>query len=362
MINIATVFSGIGSFEWALKRLNLDHNIIFACDNGEIEIDLDEDLERNKIKSIKTLEEQKLYIESLYEKSRKTNFVKKSYLANYNIEEKDFLRDIRFIDGSKYKGKVDIFVGGSPCQSFSIMGKQKGFGDTRGTLFYDYARLINEISPKVFIYENVQRIETHDNGRTWNKIKQTFDSLGYNIYYQVLDAQDYGIPQVRRRMFVVGFKQDVDNFRFPLKRNLEYTMQDFLESNVRYGNFRSIHGKIILDKEPGIVDNKYFPSEKVLKHVMSGGTKSYYVEPKIDLPIARTLLSTMHKMHRAGIDNYVTQNGKIRRLTPRECLRLMGYDDSFKQVVSDSQMYRQAGNSIVVDVMMEIIKSILNVV
>src|SRR5699024_11978773 len=114
-----------------------------------------------------------------------------------------------------------------------------------------------------------------------------------------------------------------------------------------------------LRKDKGEIDDKHFLSEKVLKHVMSPGTKGYYVKPEIDLEIARPLLSTMHKMHRAGVDNYVTLDGKIRRLTPRECLRLMGYDDTFKQVVSDTQMYKQAGNSIVVDVMISLMESII---
>lgn len=360
MINIATVFSGIGSFEWALKRLNIEHNIVFACDNGEIEIDINEEEIRTYVKKLKTLEAQKKFIKELYGISRKTNFVKKSYLANFDIKQENFLEDVRFIDGTKYKGDIDIFVGGSPCQSFSIMGSQKGFEDTRGTLFYDYARLISEIMPKIFIYENVQKIVKHDKGRTWKKVLATFKSIGYNIYYDILDAKDYGIPQTRRRIFVIGFKDNIQGFKFPDKKNLIYTMQDFLESNVKMGNFKSINEEIILKKEPGIIDEKYYPSEKVLKHVMNPGTKSYYVEPKIDLEIARTLLSTMHKMHRAGIDNYVTdKNGRIRRLTPRECLRLMGYDDTFKQVVSDTQMYKQAGNSIVVDVMMNLIKEIL---
>ena len=122
-----------------------------------------------------------------------------------------------------------------------------------------------------------------------------------------------------------------------------------------------IDGNIKLINQKGEVDHKYFLSEKVLKHVMATGTKGYYVKPEIDLKIARPLLSTMHKMHRAGVDNYVTQDGKVRRLTPRECLRLMGYDDRFKQVVSDTQMYKQAGNSIVVDVMINLMESIIKV-
>ena len=360
MIKIATVFSGIGSLEWALKRLHIKHELVFACDNGGINIEINgENYIRNHLKTISDKEEQNQYIDNLYSKSRKTNFVKKTYLSNYDLNSNNFLNDIRFIDGTKYKNKIDLFVGGSPCQSFSIMGHRKGLADTRGTLFYDFARLVNEIEPKVFIYENVQGMFKHDNGKTWLIIKETFESLGYKIYFNVLDAKDYGIPQTRRRLFVVGFKDNSVDFKFPKPIQLKYKLQDFLESKVKFGCFKSINGNISLNNISSTIEEKYFLSKAVLKHVMSPGTKNYYVEPKIDLEIARPLLSSMHKMHRAGIDNYVTLNGKIRKLTPRECLRLMGYDDNFKQEVSNTQMYIQAGNSIVVDVMMHLIKSIL---
>ena len=361
MIRLATVFSGIGSIEWALKRMNIDHEIVFACDNGDIEIDIDnEDNLREKIKNMDTAKEQNNYIKDIYSKSRKTNFVKKTYLENYNLNEEDFLYDVRFIDGEKYRDKVDLFVGGSPCQSFSIMGYQRGLEDTRGTLFYDFARLVKEIQPKVFIYENVQGMLKHDKGKTWDIIYKTFSSLGYTIYFKLLDSKDFNIPQTRRRVFVVGFKDNIDGFNFPQEQKLQYTMQDFLETNVKFGNFKSVNKHLDLKLEEGFIDEKYFISDKVLKHIMSPGSKGYYTKPEIDLQIARPLLSTMHKMHRAGVDNYVTLNNKVRRLTPRECLRLMGYDDDFKQVVSDTQMYKQAGNSIVVDVMIYLMESILN--
>lgn len=362
MIRLATVFSGIGSIEWALKRMNIDYEIVFACDNGEIDIpNIVENEVRNELKKLPTLEAQKKYINDLLAPIKKTNFVKQTYLANYSIDESDFLHDIRFIDGNKYKGKVDMLVGGSPCQSFSIMGYQKGFEDTRGTLFYDYARLISEIEPKVFIFENVQGLLTHDKGNTWEVIKGTFEGLGYDLHLQVLDAKDYGIPQTRRRLFVIGFKTPRTNFVFPQTIELGFELNDFLETTTQFGNFISIDGELQLTKTPGEIDNKYFLSDLVEKHVMSTGSKNYYVKPEIDLKIARPLLCTMHKMHRAGVDNYVTYKGKIRKLTPRECLRLMGYDDSFKIVVSDLQAYRQAGNSIVVDVLMNVVKEILKV-
>ena len=131
-------------------------------------------------------------------------------------------------------------------------------------------------------------------------------------------------------------------------------MQDFLIEHCKEGYFEYGH----IQNIPGEVNQKYFLSEKVKKHVMSEGTKNYHTKPATDLSIARPLLATMHKMHRAGVDNYITINGKLRRLTPRECLRLMGFGDNFKQVVSDTQMYKQAGNSIVSDIFINLIKSI----
>ena len=362
MIRLATVFSGIGSIEWALKRMNIEHEIVFACDNGDIEIkDINEDEEANKIRNLRTLEEQVDYERKIYSKSKKTNYVKQSYIANYGISETNYHYNVRFLDGRKYKGKVDLFVGGSPCQSFSIMGYKKGFEDTRGTLFYEYARLVKEIQPKVFIYENVQGLLKHDGGKTWKRIQEDFNDLGYRFTYRVMDSKDCGIPQTRRRLIVVGFKDKSKNIEEPKAVKLNFTLQDFLETTTKTGNFICENGIIKLKKEPGEIDNKYFLSEAVYKHVMSPGSGNYYTKPEIDLKIARPLLATMHKMHRAGVDNYVTYKEKVRRLTPRECLRLMGYDDSFKIVVSDTQAYKQAGNSIVVDMMICIMSEILKV-
>ena len=122
-------------------------------------------------------------------------FLKESYFVNYKIDEESWFEDIRFIDGKKFENKIDLFVGGSPCQSFSMMGKRAGLEDARGTLFYEYARLVNEIKPKVFIYENVPGMINHDNGNTWKVVREIFESLGYKFYFQILNSKDYGIPQ-----------------------------------------------------------------------------------------------------------------------------------------------------------------------
>ncbi|WP_418565836.1 DNA (cytosine-5-)-methyltransferase [Peptacetobacter sp.] len=344
----------------------------------------------------------KAYVDHLYEGLEKKNKVKTSYMANYNVSEDDFHWNVAFLNGKQYRGDVDLFVGGSPCQSFSLVGKQRGLDDTRGTLFYEYARLIDEIRPKIFIYENVRAIISHDNGKTWEKMQEVFNELGYKYYYDILNAKNYGIPQNRERVFVVGFRDDIapkEGFVFPKPIELEKTMKDFLIDNAPGGYFLPKKGVEFVTKEKNLekrftqIDGdvqlcqkknqqynwhgdfvfqseedakgrdipdleKYFLSEKVKKYVLSTGTKNFYSKPKIDLDIARPLLTTMHKMHRAGVDNYVTTEGRLRKLTPRECLRLMGFSDNFKIVVADTPMYQQAGNSIVVDVLIAILKEI----
>lgn len=130
---------------------------------------------------------------------------------------------------------MDLFVGGSPCQSFSMVGKQRGLGDTRGTLFYEYARLVKEIKPKVFIYENVKAVLNNDGGKTWRTMSQVFDELGYKWKLMVLNSRDFGVAQNRERIFVVGFRDDIvlkKEFEEPKKRILEKTMKDYLLDNV----------------------------------------------------------------------------------------------------------------------------------
>jgi DNA (cytosine-5)-methyltransferase 1 len=352
-LKVATVFSGIGAIEHALKRMNIPTEIIFACDTDK--------------------------------------YCKQSYLANYDIKEENWIEDIKDVKGKKFKGKVDLFVGGSPCQSFSMVGRRKGLEDPRGLLIYQFVRLVKEIQPKIFIYENVKGLLNHGQSETWKTLKKALDKTKYKIYVKVLNAKDYGIPQNRERMFVIGFKKETP-FEFPKPVELKLAMQDFLEDNPQSKYFLpekgiafvtredmlkksytqingeialcqtrnqqfNWHGDFIMEFPKNAVDKKYFLSDKVKKYVVSSGTKSFYSKPETDLKVARPLLATMAKMHRAGIDNYITKGGKIRKLTPRECLRLMGFDDRFKIVVSDTQAYKQAGNAIVVDVLIHLLRS-----
>ncbi|MDD2496355.1 MAG: DNA (cytosine-5-)-methyltransferase [Tissierellia bacterium] len=372
-LRLATLFSGIGAIEQALIRNKTAHEIVFACDNGDVEIEYNHEEEFKKIQQMESKLEKKKYVDDLYaSKSKKQNYVKQSYLANYgnNILEDDFHLDINLLDGTDYRDKVDLLVGGSPCQSFSTVGFKGGLEDARGTLFYEYARIIKEVNPKVFIYENVRGLTTHDKGNTWNIIKGIFKSLNYRIIEpQILNAADYGIPQNRRRVFVIGIRNDIEinkEFEYPIPIELKYSMKQFLESRCEFGNYKyDENGNIsIIESEfdPSRVDDKYVLSDLVRKYVLTPGTKSFKTSIKYNLDIARTVLSTMGNRHRAGVDNYMTDKGgedKLRMLTEREALRLMGYSDDFKIVVSRAQMYKQAGNSIVVDVMLAVVREII---
>lgn len=372
-IKVGTVFSGIGSPEQALIRLNVPHKLMFACDNGERIISCDYKIEFEKVKSLSSAKEKREYVDKLYaDRTRQTNYVQRSYLANYAVEDNNFYQDVILLDGSDFENKVDLFVGGSPCQSFSIAGARGGFEDTRGTLFFEYCRLVNEIKPEVFIYENVYGVLTHDKGSTWKTMQNVFSELGYYFSWQILDARDFGIPQGRRRLFVVGFKNKecFERFSFPEKINLEDcplpTMQSMLEENMAEGSMQSIEGQLRqIDEKKGEPEERYYLSQKLVDYVLAPGTKNFmHYDAKTDLPIARALVKNMGNTYRASVNNYVHTNtkagrGRLRHLTMREVHRLMGYPDSYNIVVSKAQAYRQAGNSIVVDVMMNIEKQII---
>jgi DNA (cytosine-5)-methyltransferase 1 len=363
-LKVATVFSGIGAFEFALKRLNINHEIVFACDNGNRNIDINVSNELEKIRKLATIKEKLVYENALYESNTvKRNFVQDSYMANYKITNNAFFQDVRLLDGLFFRNKVDVFVGGSPCQSFSVIGSREGLNDTRGTLFYDYVRLLTEIKPKVFIFENVFGLFNHDKGNTWQIIKKVFDDSGYFYKFKILNAKDYGIPQSRRRLFLIGFlnKKEFEYFEFPLEKKLNRTMQNFLIDNVKDGYFKhSQKGEIVYQRINGKPNEKLYLSQKLINYVFSPGTKNFYhPNSKIDLPIARAILSTQGNTHRATVNNYITTEGRVRALDPRESLRLMGFTDEFKIVVSKAQSYKQSGNSIVVDVLMNLIESIL---
>lgn len=359
MIKLATVFSGIGAVEQALKKLNLKHEIIFACDNGERELELTKEEIIAKTKKF-TASNREKFVEKLYEETNKKNYMEISYLGNYKIDKEKFHQDIRFINCKKYKREVDLLVGGSPCQSFSIIGKRGGFKDTRGTLFYEYARLIKECEPKVFIFENVRGILSHDKGKTWETIKNVFNELHYKIYINqdpILNAKDFGIPQNRPRLFVVGIRKDIilkKDFVFPKTMELKRKVSDFYEDKVDAKYYLAQKGFEFVTnpkyKNRAQVNQDIMMCQKANQQFNWNGD---FVFEKYDKDYHANEI-----MEKAYLSTYNNEKGVIRKLTPRECLRLMGFEDDFKILVPDVQMYRQAGNSIVVNIFEEIIKEL----
>lgn len=355
-INVATVFSGIGAFEQSLNKIGINYEILFACDNGEREIvNTKEEILDYSTKNGLNSCELNDYVKSLYNSTKKDNMMRKSYFANYDISNDRWYEDIRFIDGNEYKGKVDIFVGGSPCQSFSIIGKKAGLEDARGTLFYEYARLVKEMQPKVFIYENVPGMLMHDKGNTWKVIKEVFESLDYKISYQILNAKNYGIPQDRRRLFVVGFKDKNINFSFPKPIKLNTTMFDYLEKDIPTKHYLGKKGFEFVTnphyKNRARVNRKIIQTQKANQQFNWNG--DFVFEPLDPIKHNQEILD------RAFVGTYEGQVGVARQLTHRECMRLMGFPDSYKIVVPNIWAYRQAGNSIVVNVLEAITREVL---
>jgi len=356
MIRLATVFSGIGSIEWALKRINVDHKIVFACDNGERYLKETTEELKEQFKGL-TDKEIKNKVDTIYNSTGKINYVQETYQANYDVADKDFHQDIRFLNGKDYLGQVDLFVGGSPCQSFSISGKRAGFEDARGTLFYDYARIISESRPKVFIFENVPGLLSHDKGNTWKVISEIFDSLGYVWKMRKLKATDFGIPQNRTRVYVVGIRNDlqVEEFEFPKSKPLTKTVKDFLDTEVSAEYYHGEKGFNWVTKEKSLMKRVSINAD--IARTQAANQQFNWCGDMVFRPIQDCPWVKDDKNIHIG--KFKGVEGVCRKLTPRECLRLMGYDDDFKIVVNDKQMYRQCGNSIVVNVLEEIVKQII---
>lgn len=374
MLNLLSLFSGIGAFEKALENIGEPFTVIRYC-----EID---------------------------------KYASKAYSLIHNLDENLNLKDVTTVKTEELPNDIDIITYGFPCQDISLSGKQKGFTNedgslTRSGLFFEALQIIEETKPKIAIAENVKALVSKKFTAEFKLVLDCLNDAGYTNYWAVLNSKDFGMPQNRERVFIISIRNDIDHgFQFPKKYQLKLRLRDLLEETV---------------------DEKYFLSDKALAYVLSTGTKNFYYKPEIDLEVARPLTSTMHKSHRASQDNYVSEsfvkdgvkmylpikeatkkgyaeahdgdyvnlqfpnsntrrgrvgeqiantlltndaNGvvdglRIRKLTPKECFRLMGFDDEDCDVlmqngISNTQLYKMAGNSIVVDVLEEIFVELLN--
>lgn len=279
-------------------------------------------------------------------------YCQQTYFANFGEQPEGDITKVEAADIPNH----DILVAGFPCQPFSIagvskknsLGRKTGFEDkTQGTLFFDVCRILEEKRPKAFLLENVKNLVSHDKGRTFKIILESLDELDYQVFFKVLDGQNY-VPQHRERIIIVGF----DRNRYGSDIEFDFDLPPVSQKPVI---------KDILEIEP---DNKYTLSDKLwiylqnyaAKHKAAGNGFGYGIAP-LD-GISRTMSARYYK---DGSEILIEQNGKNpRKLTPRECARLQGFPDTFKIVVSDTQAYKQFGNSVVVPLITEIAKKIID--
>lgn len=362
MIKILELFAGIGACSTALKYLNIGHEIVDA-----VEID------KYAIKSFNAVH-------------------------NTNFEVQDICTWNKDIE-------VDLIMHGSPCQDFSIAGRQSG-GDvgsgTRSSLMYETIRIVHKLMPKYVIWENVKNLLSKKHRHNFDSYLDTMKNLGYTSYYQVLNAKDYGVPQNRERVFTISIRNDINTeFDFPPKQELKIRLKDVLEDNVEEQyylndaqvermnttNYESSKFEHRVTNEDGItptlcardykdpkcvqeiiVDHSVKPSvaknferekEKIFKSdkdIYEIRCKKGFTDNRIGLKISPTICSSSSCVY--GLKNY-----RIRKLTPKEFWRLMGFnDEDFEKaakVNSNTQLYKQAGNSICVPVLQAILQNLL---
>ena len=337
------LFSGVGGFRQAMRLLSRDGGTPFSC-VGYSEIDPS---------------------------------AEKTYRANFDIGDEVAMGDIAaFAEDEERMDALPSFsllTAGFPCQSFSMMGAQKGFADTRGTLFFSMAKLIARRLPAFLVLENVKNLRTHDDGRTYRAIVQTLEGMGYSVQSDIFNTADFGLAQTRNRIYIFATRR-----RMP---------KEFVFSEERVRRHFEALPHTSLMKQKNTVDvlkvdvpAKYYLSEKLKKTILSNGSGGFVAKSEIDLKTARPLCATMAKMHRACQDNYFSEryisskgtkrytNGvagakseRIRRLLPEEAFALQGFDPFFvarardQFHVSDCNLYKEAGNAVSVNVVYAIL-------
>lgn len=297
ILKVGTLFSGIGAPEFALKELNIDCEIVYACDND--------------------------------------SYVKSTYLLNHNPN--NFYDDIKEVIGANHK--INLLVFGFCCQSWSLAGKGKGLEDERGRLVLTACKILKEQQPEIFIAENVAGLVRKK--QDFDKLLKEFKKAGYNVKWKLYNSLNFGIPQHRVRVWIVGIRKDINKeFNFP-EINKEYPLL-----------------KTLLKKK---VDNKYYATKSFLKKEKVKNkfkTASGEYIPCITHTIARNGSSGEYISYVAAVYNAI---GEARKPTPEESLALFGFPETFKfpEDISTSRKYTQLGNTMVVPVLKEIIKEIL---
>lgn len=268
-------------------------------------------------------------------------YASQTYYANYG--EMPY-GDITKID-EKQIPPFDILLGGFPCQAFSIAGKRKGFEDTRGTLFFEIARIVKHHKPKIVFLENVKGFKNHDKGTTFQVVKETLENLGYKVFAEVLNAKDFGVPQNRERIYIIGFLDHSVEFEFPNPSKKNININKYLEKQVEdkyYYNHKPLYERIKDDVKK--LDSIYQWRRQYVRENKSG--------------VCPTLTANMGT---GGHNVPIVKDQKgVRKLTPRECANFQSFPSSFilPNDIVDSQLYKQCGNSVVVEVISKLAKKI----
>lgn len=341
------LFSGIGGFRQAIDLLGKDFNIPADC-VGYSEID---------------------------------SYAQKVYAANYDTTGEIVLGDIvEFTSKKENIEKIpsfDLLTGGFPCQSFSMMGKQKGFNDVRGNVFFRIIDILKEKKPPFILLENVRNLATHDKGNTLKVIKESLAETGYkNVFVDVFNTENFGLAQKRNRVYIFATTTELpEKFTFTQKA----VIKSFNAINKEISLLRQ---KNVLDVLEKTVDEKYFLSETLKPTILADGSKNFRSKSEINQLVARPLTATMVKMHRACQDNYYSEEflnsnfpleylkqqfskdiqakHRIRKLTPKEAFLLQGFNSDFvsnaeKIGISNHQLYKQAGNAVSVNTVYSIL-------
>ncbi len=281
-----------------------------------------------------------------------------TYQQNFGIKPFGDITKINEKDIPKH----DILCGGFPCQAFSISGKQKGFDDTRGTLFFDIARIVHYHHPKVVFLENVKNLTKHDGGKTLNTIIQTFKKLNYNVYTQVLNASNYGLPQNRERIYMVAFREDIDTqkFAFPLPTNEPTCLEKIIEkdpANVKIIERSDIH----MYKNYNISNTLFEEFSLENKPIQIGIVNKGGQGERIYHPLGHAITLSAYGGGVGSKTGLYIIDGKIRKLSPRECARVQGFPEDFILNSSDVQSYKQFGNSVSINVLQHILFEITTI-
>lgn len=288
----------------------------------------------------------------------------KTYYENFHDMP---LGDVSKI-GRKDLPEYDILAGGFPCQPFSLGGLRKGFEDARGTLFFEVARLLDECKPKAFLLENVQGLVNHDKGKTLQTIENILTNLNYNFRWKIMNAKDYGIPQNRSRWYCIGFRKDLqvqfcddkkpsdskdDNtFYFPQKEDLKVTMVDIIETKTDDCYSVSDIAKNNIAKYQPLYQDSHISEYPLIAYEVRASRCSFRNDG-----ISPCLTAKMG----TGGNNVPIVVSQGRKLTERECLRIMGFPEWYKIAKNSSHSYKQLGNSVVVPVVSKLAKEIINV-